>query len=154
MGGGGLIILMGPERRGNNAVSNGQSHNSDTRVQYQWPTGCTVIGIIGPDFDSFAAIMSKFLKVLGCQREKYWQILIRGIRVPSESLIICTKHSRFAWRDLERMAGCLSHPPSEPHLCLVYDGWRLWLIRLCHKIAFLHWESERPRPTQCQARVW
>ncbi len=33
MGGGGLITLMGPEKRGNNAVSNGQSHNSDTSCQ-------------------------------------------------------------------------------------------------------------------------
>ena len=63
MGGGGLITLMGPEKRGNNAVSNGQSHNSDTlipvasdQLHSHWHY-CD-----GPDFDSFAVIMSEFLR--------------------------------------------------------------------------------------------
>ena len=139
MGGGGLITLMGPEKRGNNAVSNGQSHNSDTSCQ--WPAAQSLALLWWPRFWFIRCdhVRVSPLKVPGCQREKYWQILIRGGggRDPwPESLVICTKHQRFAW-----------HEPGSagPRVWVIPEWPHLWhslaaeprLIRLCHKIAFL-----------------
>ena len=142
MGGGGLITLMGPEKRGNNAVSNGQSHNSDTSCQ--WPAAQSLALLWWPRFWFIRCdhVRVSPLKVPGCQREKYWQILIRG------------GGGRGPWPE------CL-HKTSEICMTPVMASWpRVWvilrvshtcdlcldcgpgLIRLCHKIAFLHWDSQ------------
>ena len=140
-----------PEKRGNNAVSNGQRAITLIPVSsIRGRPAAQSLALLAPIFDSFSAIMSKFLKVPGCQREKYWQILIRGGggRDPWPEREFDHLHKTFEI--------CMTRPSAWPgvwvillrvsHTCedCVSGLWRLWLIRLCHKIAFLHWEPERP----------
>ena len=151
-----------PEKRGNNAVSNGQRAITLIPVSsIRGRPAAASLALLAPIFDSFAAIMSKFLKVPGCQREKYWQILIRkgegGIRDPSERLIICTKHSRFAWRDPAHGRGFESSSSEWATLvrtaCLDCDGcdWSDCVIRLHF---FIGSQRDQTHSMSCQARVW